>query len=118
MLFPIFTTRYDAGDPNATLAIEMWGYVLKKYIGSFAAAMGGVDAVIFTAGIGENHVRARKWACEGLEFMGIKIDDERNANARGEAKISTDDSPVQVWVIPTNEELAIARDTLELATKK
>ncbi|MBQ6594544.1 MAG: acetate kinase [Clostridia bacterium] len=112
------TARSDSGEEDATLAIEMWAYVLRKYIGSFAAAMGGVDAVIFTAGIGENHVRARKWACEGLEFMGIRIDDERNKNARDEAKISPDDSPVQVWVIPTNEELAIAKDTLELATKK
>lgn len=112
------TARYDAGDPDAKLAIEMWAYVLKKYIGSYAAAMGGVDAIIFTAGIGENHVRARKWACEGLEFMGVKIDDARNEAAHGEAKISADDSRVQVWVIPTNEELAIARDTLEIATKK
>ena len=112
------TARYDAGEPDAKLAIEMWAYVLKKYIGSFAAAMGGVDAIIFTAGIGENHVRAREWAVEGLDFMGIKIDHEKNAAARGEAKISADDSRVQVWVIPTDEELAIARDTLELSTKK
>ena len=112
------TARYDAGEADAKLAIEMWAYTLKKYIGSFAAAMGGVDAIIFTAGIGENHVRAREWAVEGLDFMGIKIDHEKNANARGEAKISADDSKVQVWVIPTNEELAIARDTLELSTKR
>ena len=111
------TARYDAGEPDAKLAIEMWAYTLKKYIGSFAAAMGGVDAVIFTAGIGENHARAREWAVEGLEFMGIKVDHEKNMAARGEAKISADDSRVQVWVIPTDEELAIARDTLELATK-
>ncbi len=112
------TARYDAGEPDAKLAIEMWAYVLKKYIGSFAAAMGGVDAVIFTAGIGENHARAREWAVDGLEFMGIKVDHEKNMAARGEAKISADDSRVQVWVIPTDEELAIARDTLELATGK
>ena len=111
------TARYDAGDKDATLALDMWAYTLKKYIGSYAAAMGGVDAIIFTAGIGENHVRAREWACEGLEFMGVKIDKERNAAARDEAKISADDSKVQVWVIPTNEELAIAHDTLELASK-
>ena len=111
------TARYDAGEPDAKLAIEMWAYVLKKYIGSFAAAMGGVDALIFTAGIGENHARGREWAVEGLEFMGIKIDHEKNMAARGEAKISADDSKVQVWVIPTDEELAIARDTLELSTK-
>ena len=111
------TARFDAGDKDATLALDMWAYTLKKYIGSYAAAMGGVDAIIFTAGIGENHVRAREWACEGLEFMGVKIDKERNAAARDEAKISADDSKVQVWVIPTNEELAIANDTLELTSK-
>ena len=82
------------------------------------AAMNGCDAIIFTAGIGENHIRARKWVCEGLSFFGIKIDDERNNVAGEERKISADDSRIQVWVIPTNEELAIARDTLEIATKK
>ena len=112
------TARYDAGDEDAKLAIEMWTYSIQKYIGSYVAAMNGCDAIIFTAGIGENHVRARKWVCEGLSFFGVEVDDERNANVHGETKISTDDSRIQVWVIPTNEELAIARDTLEIATKK
>ena len=111
------TARYDAGDEDAKLAIEMWTYVIQKYIGSYIAAMNGVDAIIFTAGIGENHVRARKWVCEGLSFFGIEIDDERNNCFGEERKISTDASKVQVWVIPTNEELAIALDTLEIATK-
>ena len=112
------TARFDAGDPDAKLAIEMWTYTVQKYIGSYVAAMNGCDAIIFTAGIGENHIRARKWVCEGLSYFGIKIDDERN-NVCGEEKlISADDSKIQVWVIPTNEELAIARDTLEIATKK
>ena len=112
------TARFDAGDPDAKLAIEMWTYTVQKYIGSYVAAMNGCDAIIFTAGIGENHIRARKWVCEGLSYFGIKIDYERN-NVCGEEKlISTDDSKIQVWVIPTNEELAIARDTLEIATKK
>ena len=112
------TARFDAGDPDAKLAIEMWTYTVQKYIGSYVAAMNGCDAIIFTAGIGENHIRARKWVCEGLSYFVIKIDDERN-NVCGEEKlISTDDSKIQVWVIPTNEELAIARDTLEIATKK
>ncbi len=111
------TARYDAGDEDAKLAIEMWTYTIQKYIGSYVAAMNGVDAIIFTAGIGENHVRARKWVCEGLSFFGIAIDDEANANGSDERMISTKDSKVQVWVIPTNEELAIARDTLEIATK-
>ena len=112
------TARYDAGDEDAKLAIEMWTYTIQKYIGSYIAAMNGCDAIIFTAGIGENHVRARKWVCEGLSFFGINIDDEKNGNAHDETKISTEDSKIQVWVIPTNEELAIARDTLEIATKK
>ena len=112
------TARYDAGDEDAKLAIEMWTYTIQKYIGSYIAAMNGCDAIIFTAGIGENHVRARKWVCEGLSFFGINIDDEKNANAHDETKISTEDSKIQVWVIPTNEELAIALDTLEIATKK
>ena len=112
------TARYEAGEPNARLAIDMWGYVLRKYIGSFAAAMGGVDAIIFTAGIGENDAAGRARALEGLEFLGIKLDPERNKVRGEEAKISADDSKVQVWVIPTNEELAIARDTLALATGK
>jgi acetate kinase len=110
--------RYDAGEENAILAIEMWGYVLRKYIGSFIAAMGGVDAIIFTAGIGENDCAGRARAVEGLECFGIKLDAERNKVRGEEAKISADDSKVQVWVIPTNEELAIARDTLALATGK
>ncbi|MBQ6325916.1 MAG: acetate kinase, partial [Clostridia bacterium] len=110
--------RYDAGEENAILAIEMWGYVLRKYIGSFIAAMGGVDAIIFTAGIGENDCAGRARALEGLECFGIKLDAERNKVRGEEAKISADDSKVQVWVIPTNEELAIARDTLALATGK
>jgi len=112
------TARYDAGDEDAKLAIEMWTYTIQKYIGSYIAAMNGCDAIIFTAGIGENHVRARKWVCEGLSYFGINICDERNNNAHDETKISTDDSKIQVWVIPTNEELAIALDTLEIATKK
>ncbi|MBQ2323735.1 MAG: acetate kinase, partial [Oscillospiraceae bacterium] len=107
--------RYDAGEENAILAIEMWGYVLRKYIGSFIAAMGGVDAIIFTAGIGENDAAGRERAVEGLEFMGIKIDHEKNAKVRGEERvISAPDSKVKVLLIPTNEELMIAMDTANL----
>ena len=104
----------ESGDADAQLALDMWAYRVKQYIGSYAASMGGVDAIVFTAGIGENQINARKLVCEGLEFLGVKLDDERN-NTRGEEKrISADDSRVQIWVIPTNEELAIARDTLAL----
>ena len=112
------TAAAKAGNPRAKVALDMWAYSIKKYIGAYAAAMGGLDAVIFTAGIGENHAIGRGMVCEGLEFLGIKLDPEKNQTCSGqEARISTDDSRVQVWIIPTNEELAIARDTLELTRK-
>ena len=106
-----------AGNPKAILADHIMSYEIKKYIGSYTAAMGGLDALVFTAGLGENNVALRKDACTDLEYLGIKIDDERNAKAFRQSdivKISTDDSKVQVYVIPTNEELVIARDTAAL----
>ena len=103
------------GDPNARLAQEMLVYGIKKYIGSYAAAMGGVDIIVFTAGIGENNAALRAQVIDGLEFMGAKIDPEKN-KTRQEAVISADDSRVTVCVIPTNEEIMIARDTLDLVT--
>ena len=103
------------GDPNAKLAQEMLIYGIKKYIGSYAAAMGGVDIIVFTAGIGENNADLRAQVIDGLEFMGAKIDAEKN-KTRKEAVISADDSKVTVCVIPTNEEIMIARDTLDLVT--
>ncbi|MCR4621237.1 MAG: acetate kinase [Clostridiales bacterium] len=110
-------TAADAGNENAKLALDMWQYSVKKYIGAYAAAMGGLDTLIFTAGIGENDALGRQKVCEGLEFLGIKIDPEAN-KVRGEEKlISTPDSRVSVWVIPTNEELAIALDTQSLTEK-
>ena len=113
------TKRRDEGEADAVLAVDIWAYNVQKYIGSYIAAMNGCDAIIFTAGIGENHVRARKWVCDGLSWFGIRICDENNAKATGkEMKISTDDSKIQVWVMPTDEEMMIARDTLALATGK
>ncbi len=103
------------GDPNAKLAQEMLIYGIKKYIGSYAAAMGGVDIIVFTAGIGENNADLRAQVIDGLDFMGAKIDPEKN-KTRKEAVISADDSKVTVCVIPTNEEIMIARDTLDLVT--
>ena len=103
------------GDPNAKLAQEMLIYGIKKYIGSYAAAMGGVDIIVFTAGIGENNADLRAQVIDGLEFMGAKIDAEKN-KTRKEAVISADDSKVTVCVIPTNEEIMIARDTLDMVT--
>ena len=103
------------GDPNAKLAQEMLIYGIKKYIGSYAAAMGGVDIIVFTAGIGENNADLRAKVIDGLDFMGAIIDPEKN-KTRKEAVISADNSKVTVCVIPTNEEIMIARDTLDLVT--
>ncbi len=105
----------EAGDENAILAQDMLVYGIKKYIGSYAAAMGGVDVICFTAGIGENNAELRQRVIEGMEFMGAKIDPEKN-KTRSEAVISADDSKVKICVIPTNEEIMIARDTLDLVT--
>lgn len=99
------------GNERAKLALDILVYGVKKYVGAYAAAMGGVDALVFTAGIGENGIGFRKEVCEGLEFMGIKIDEAKN-NVRGKEVIfSADDSRVKVMVVPTDEELVIARDT-------
>lgn len=102
------------GNENCALAREMFAYGVKKYIGSYAAALGGLDCLVFTAGVGENDGKMRAQICEGLEFLGIKIDPEKNTVRGEECIISTDDSKVTVWVIPTNEELMIAQDTAAL----
>lgn len=105
------------GNERAQLALDMFCYQVKRYIGAYAAAMGGVDAIVFTAGVGENDIHTRQQVCEGLEFLGVKLDAERN-NVRGKAtEISAADSKVKVFLIPTNEELAIAQDTLRLCSK-
>lgn len=104
-----------AGNDRARLAKEMYCYRIKKYIGEYAAAMGGVDIVLFTGGAGENQWEVREGATKGLEFMGIKLDDAKNKSCRAtEAILSADDSKVTVCCIPTDEELMIALDTLEL----
>lgn len=103
------------GDKKAILAGEILRYGIKKYIGAYAAAMNGLDAVIFTGGIGENAPDVRRDVCRDMDFFGIKIDEELNAGIKGKfTKISAADSKVDVWVVPTNEELLIARDTKEL----
>ena len=102
------------GNERAQLALRMYNYRIKKYIGSYAAAMGGVDVIVWTAGVGENQISTRLESCSGLEFLGVKMDAEAN-NSRGEEKlISAPDSKVQVWVVPTDEEIVIARDTMEI----
>jgi acetate kinase len=105
------------GNPRAKLAFEVFCYRVKKYIGAYSAVMGGVDAIVFTAGIGENSPDVRKKVCEDLEYLGIKIDDEKNNSPEKEKIITTNDSKVKVLVIPTNEELVIALDTAEIVSK-
>ncbi|MCM1311618.1 MAG: acetate kinase [Bacteroides sp.] len=103
------------GNNRARIAKEMYTYRIKKYIGEYAAAMGGVDVILFTGGAGENQWEVRDGATQGLEFMGVKMDDQKNRSCRAtEAVISAEDSKVTVCVIPTDEELMIAQDTLEL----
>ena len=104
----------EEGNKRAVLALDMFMYRVKKYIGEYAAAMGGVDAIVFTAGLGENSPETREGILKGLEFLGFEVDKVKD-NVRGKEVIfSTDSSRVKLLVIPTNEELMIARDTKEL----
>ena len=104
----------EKGNADCQLALDQVAYEVRKYIGSYSAALGGLDCLVFTAGVGENSGSMRARICEGLEYLGVKIDPEKNTVRGKEAIISTDDSKVTVWVIPTNEELMIAQDTAEL----
>jgi len=103
-------------DRRASLAIQIFAYRARKYVGAYLAAMGGAEAVVFTGGIGENSARVRGLICEGLEWMGLEIDEGANEEATGghEGRISTPDSRLAAWVIPTDEELLIARDTVRI----
>ncbi len=107
----------EAGNKRAQLAIEMQRYEILKFVGSYIAAMNGVDAIAFTGGIGENDPDLRKYVCDNLTFVGVDIDEDINKLRGKEVKISTPKSRVNVYVIPTNEELAIARDTLAIISK-
>ena len=102
------------GNQRAQLALDSFSYNVKKLIGAYAAAMGGVDAIIFTAGVGENGPETRANSVSGLEYMGVKLDAEKNKVRGKEADVSADDAKVRVLVIPTNEELMIAMDTAAL----
>lgn len=107
----------EHGNQKANLAIEIYCYRVKKYIGAYTAVMGGLDTLVFTAGIGENSPTIREKCCANLEFLGLEIDKEKNSSLRGEGEISTFGSKVKVLVIPTNEELLIALETAELIKK-
>ena len=102
------------GNEDCALARDKFAYEVAKYVGAYAAALNGLDVITFTAGVGENDVNIRKAVCEYLGFMGVKIDPELNGKRGKEMKISTPDSAVEVWIVPTNEELMIAQDTAEL----
>lgn len=105
----------EEGNERAILSLKMYDYRIKKYVGAYAAALGGVDVIIFTGGVGENQCSTRQYVCEGMEYMGIKFDAERNDGLRGkEAVISLPESKVTVMVIPTDEEQMIAKDTMEI----
>lgn len=115
--FRDLTDAADAGNYRAQLALAMFAYSTKKYIGAYAAALNGVDAIVFTAGVGENDDRVRAAALKDMEYLGVKLDAEKNANCpRGSmSEIQADDSKVKILVIPTNEELVIARETMREA---
>ena len=104
----------EMGNEDCQLALDKFAYEVRKYVGSYAAALGGLDCLVFTAGVGENSPETRERVCESLEFLGVKLDAEKNKVRGKEMLISTPDSKVAVWVIPTNEELMIAQDTAAL----
>ncbi len=110
----------EAGNERAQLALKMYAYRIKKYIASYTGVLGGLDVLVFTAGVGENGPITRSGACGGLEFMGVEIDEDKNYSApRGkEVEISKDGSPVKIWIIPTNEEIVIAREAARLCGGK
>lgn len=106
----------EEGNHQAEIALELFDYRVKKYIGAYTAAMGGVDVIVFTAGIGENSIETRANILEGLEYLGVEVDQKANDCRGKEVVISTADSRVKAMVIPTNEELVIAKDTMELVS--
>ncbi len=101
----------EEGNKRAIVSLDAYNYRIKKYVGSYIAALGGLDALVFTGGIGENSVLTRKAVCENMEFVGLKLDEELNKTADGEADLSAPDSRAKIFRIPTNEELVIAMDT-------
>ncbi len=106
----------DTGNSRARLAVEVFAYRIKKYLGASAAVLGGLDGVVFAGGIGEHAPLVRSMALEGLEFLGLTLDPDRNGRGEGERLISTADSAAEIWVIPTNEEWIIAQDTYRIAS--
>jgi acetate kinase len=111
--------KMEAGDERARIAIDLYTYRIKKYIGAYFAALERLDGIVFTAGIGENASFIREQCCKGLTGLGIEIDTERNqATTKGACEISCAGSDVMVLVVPTNEELRIAQETLQAAERR
>lgn len=111
---------YQKGDEKAILCYEMYAYRIKKFIGAYAAAMNGVDAIVFTAGLGENDELLRKLTCEKMSFLGIELDEQKNIDlnhAKNTVELQTANSRVKILIIPTNEELQIAKEVNELLNK-
>jgi len=107
-------TAGDEGNERARLALDVYIGSIRHYLGSLLVELGGADAIVFTGGIGENGADIRQSVCAGLEELGIVLDTEANLAVRGEAKINTNKSRTEIWVVPTNEEIVVARQTKEL----
>jgi acetate kinase len=113
------TAALEAGDVNANLAYDLYAYRIKKYLGAYVAVLNGLDAVVFTAGVGENDALARERVCQNLDFMGIRLDEQKNRiRSKGIREINQADTRVKVLVVPTNEELEIAQQCFELLQSK
>ncbi|MFG0333416.1 MAG: acetate/propionate family kinase, partial [Maioricimonas sp. JB049] len=104
------------GNERAELAINVFTADIKRYIGQYLAVLNGADAIVFTGGIGENSTRVRSDVCADMDYAGILLDAEKNGSAQGEAKVSCDDSRVEIWTVPTNEEVVVARQTVEVVS--
>ena len=104
------------GHARADLALNTFVSSIRRYLGAYLALLSGADAIVFTGGIGENSRRVRRETCRSMAWAGIQLDADRNQTAKGEARISADASPVQIWVVPTNEELVVARQAAQLIT--
>ena len=113
------TKAIAEGSEEAELAYEMYTYRIKKYIGSYAAALNGVDAIVFTGGVGENDTNVRRMVCTNMEYLGVKLDEEKNKIRSAEIRqINTEDSRVKVLIVPTNEELEIVKQCFELLSEE
>ncbi len=104
----------EAGNERARLALDVFITAVRHYLGAYLVELGGADAIVFTGGIGENSQSVRAAVCRDLEFVGVALDSQLNATAKGEARVSKEGSRVQVWIMPTNEELIVARQTRDL----